>query len=121
MDHKLDEWHEFCTWIKELPYSELIIGESSEKSDTSVETQQKHVLPSMEEVNELFKEVMKVDGRVHSYRVFDKDGMKILDFYDGVHKSLYAFDLYRTTLEEALVFIKQEIKKLTQQNLELGA
>ena len=26
-DHKLDEWREFCDWIKELPYSELITGE----------------------------------------------------------------------------------------------
>ena len=26
-DHKLDEWHKFCDWIKELPYSELITGE----------------------------------------------------------------------------------------------
>ena len=26
-DHKLDEWHEFCDWIRELPYSELITGE----------------------------------------------------------------------------------------------
>lgn len=26
-DHRLTEWHEFCDWIKELPYSELIIGE----------------------------------------------------------------------------------------------
>lgn len=25
-DHKLDEWHTFCDWIKTLPYSELIIG-----------------------------------------------------------------------------------------------
>lgn len=25
-DHKLDEWREFCKWIEELPYSELIIG-----------------------------------------------------------------------------------------------
>lgn len=23
-DHKLDEWREFCKWIEELPYSELI-------------------------------------------------------------------------------------------------
>ena len=23
-NHKLDEWHEFCDWIRELPYSELI-------------------------------------------------------------------------------------------------
>ena len=24
--HKLDEWHDFCDWIKTLPYSELITG-----------------------------------------------------------------------------------------------
>lgn len=29
-DHKLDEWHEFCDWIKELPYSEFITGEYKE-------------------------------------------------------------------------------------------
>lgn len=26
-NHKLDEWHAFCKWIEELPYSELICGE----------------------------------------------------------------------------------------------
>lgn len=26
-DHKLDEWREFCDWIRDLPYSELITGE----------------------------------------------------------------------------------------------
>ena len=26
-NHKLDEWHTFCDWIKELPYSEIITGE----------------------------------------------------------------------------------------------
>ena len=26
-NHKLDEWHVFCDWIRELPYSELITGE----------------------------------------------------------------------------------------------
>ena len=25
-NHKLDEWHTFCDWIRELPYSDLIIG-----------------------------------------------------------------------------------------------
>lgn len=25
--HKLDEWREFCSWIENLPYSELITGE----------------------------------------------------------------------------------------------
>ena len=25
-NHKLDEWHVFCDWIKDLPYSEIITG-----------------------------------------------------------------------------------------------
>ena len=25
-DHKLDEWHDLCHWIEELPYSQLITG-----------------------------------------------------------------------------------------------
>lgn len=32
-NHKLDEWHTFCDWIKALPYSELITGEF-EKNET---------------------------------------------------------------------------------------
>ena len=27
--HKLDEWHTFCDWIEQLPYSELITGGDS--------------------------------------------------------------------------------------------
>ena len=30
-NHKLDEWHVFCDWIKALPYSELITGEESDE------------------------------------------------------------------------------------------
>ena len=30
-NHKLDEWHTFCDWIEELPYSELIIGWKGDK------------------------------------------------------------------------------------------
>lgn len=29
-NHKLDEWREFCGWIKALPYSELITGDTDE-------------------------------------------------------------------------------------------
>lgn len=29
-NHKLDEWHTFCDWIEQLPYSELITGEQTE-------------------------------------------------------------------------------------------
>lgn len=29
-NHKLDEWREFCKWIEELPYSELITGKEGQ-------------------------------------------------------------------------------------------
>ena len=29
-DHKLDEWREFCKWIEELPYSEIVTGKECE-------------------------------------------------------------------------------------------
>ena len=29
-NHKLDEWHTFCDWIEQLPYSELITGNGVE-------------------------------------------------------------------------------------------
>ena len=32
-NHKLDEWHVFCDWIKTLPYSELITGEEDKTDD----------------------------------------------------------------------------------------
>ena len=31
--HKLNEWHDFCHWIEELPYSELIIGEKENERE----------------------------------------------------------------------------------------
>lgn len=31
--HKLDEWHQFCTWIETLPYSEFITVEKKQKRD----------------------------------------------------------------------------------------
>lgn len=32
-NHKLDEWHTFCNWIEELPYSEIITGYEEEKNE----------------------------------------------------------------------------------------
>lgn len=33
-DHKLDEWHQYCDWIKTLPYSEFITMEETPKAAT---------------------------------------------------------------------------------------
>ena len=38
-DHKLDEWHEFCNWIRDnLPYSELITGEEPNRECADQQT-----------------------------------------------------------------------------------
>lgn len=34
-NHKLDEWHVFCEWIENLPYSELITDVGAESEPTS--------------------------------------------------------------------------------------
>ena len=34
-NHKLDEWHVFCEWIENLPYSEFITGGEVENEPTS--------------------------------------------------------------------------------------
>ena len=34
-NHKLDEWHAFCEWIENLPYSELITDGGAESEPTS--------------------------------------------------------------------------------------
>jgi hypothetical protein len=31
-NHKLDEWHDLCDWIRALPYSEIIIGEGENEN-----------------------------------------------------------------------------------------
>ena len=35
-NHKLDEWREFCEWIKTLPYSELITGDLGERVEVNL-------------------------------------------------------------------------------------
>lgn len=32
-EHKLNEWREFCRWIEQLPYSEIIIGKKEESDE----------------------------------------------------------------------------------------
>lgn len=33
-NHKLDEWREFCQWIEQLPYSEIITGKGTNENDS---------------------------------------------------------------------------------------
>lgn len=50
-NHKLDEWREFCKWIENLPYSELICGEvckpmTPDEINTSVDKQKQLKQPN---------------------------------------------------------------------------
>lgn len=42
-NHKLDEWHVFCDWIKSLPYSELITGVFDEPESANNDKMYKEV------------------------------------------------------------------------------
>ena len=44
-NHKLNEWHTFCDWIEELPYSELITGETLSNAQISQEVVSEYTHP----------------------------------------------------------------------------
>lgn len=50
-NHKLDEWHTFCDWIEELPYSELITGPSLKDIPISNEIMEEAKRRVREELN----------------------------------------------------------------------
>lgn len=39
-NHKLDEWRDFCEWIKTLPYSDIITGENNNETQEGDSTEQ---------------------------------------------------------------------------------
>lgn len=59
-NHKLDEWHTFCDWIEELPYSELITGPSLKDIPISDEIMEEAKRRVHEELNARFDHFCKV-------------------------------------------------------------
>lgn len=55
-NHKLDEWHVFCDWIKSLPYSEIIVGE---QSDGTGKPEEKKDLKDIPICNEIMEEAKR--------------------------------------------------------------
>ena len=103
-DHKLDEWREFCCWIEELPYSELIMGSKK--------------LPSAEEIAVLFEEVKKLDTRVATYEVHELRRMQLLELFDKSGVALWSFVLNKYSLVEILDQVKRGLEILG--NLEIN-
>ena len=97
-DHKLDEWREFCCWIEELPYAELIMGSKK--------------LPSAEDIAVLFEEIKKVDTRVATYEVHELRRMQLLELFDKSGVALWSFVLNKYSLVEILDQVKRGLEIL---------
>ena len=69
-DHKLDEWREFCRWIEQLPYSEIITAKPEEekekldldKSDISETLQTAVKMLHLHGYNMLGDEIAKIEN-----------------------------------------------------------
>ena len=46
-NHKLDEWREFCKWIEELPYSELICGPEFLRKDFHIPDEKNDIVDKL--------------------------------------------------------------------------
>ena len=46
-NHKLDEWREFCKWIEELPYSELICGPDFLRKDFNIPDEKNNIVDKL--------------------------------------------------------------------------
>lgn len=51
-NHKLDEWHTFCDWIEELPYSDLIIAQCKREEEPTM---------SLAEIMDIYNELKTFD------------------------------------------------------------
>ena len=95
-DHKLDEWHDFCDRIKELPYSELITGSRK--------------IPTEDEIARFVEEAMALDPRIASYEIRTENDMLVIGLCDEDGYALYAFDIKYRTLADAIEYIKNALK-----------
>lgn len=111
-NHKLDEWRKFCKWIEELPYSELITGKFDESNY------------EVDEFDLILKQAKEIDSRIYAYHVTYTRDEYILDLLNDKGEFLYAFDLNRVTLADALEAIKETIRKASEEfrkrTLQLG-
>ena len=46
-NHKLDEWREFCKWIENLPYSELICGPEFLRKDFNIPDEKNNIVDKL--------------------------------------------------------------------------
>ena len=86
-NHKLDEWHTFCDWIVDLPYSEIITGMSESEKMVRIG----------EKLHEGFKEGLEAKRASEASRTIrDRFGTRdaiTLDEKTGVIHEIPSFDI----------------------------
>ena len=89
-DHKLDEWREFCKWIEELPYSELIVGSPSlkcvEVGKAAVDGIQKAIAKAVQDSKK--KDLVEVTRCKNCSYYISADDMKNDEMYKGYENLL---------------------------------
>lgn len=102
-NHKLDEWHEFCNWVKRLPLADLLIVDDDEFSD--------------ENIRKFFKKVQKIDSEAFSYSV-SRFGAnrKIVHIYNSSGELRWSIDSSEaSSLDLAYDNLRDMLEKIDEQ------
>ena len=102
-NHKLDEWHEFCDWAKDLPLADILIVDDEEFSD--------------ENIRKFFNKVQKIDSKAFSYSVSRFGGdRKIICIYNSSGELRWGIDsTHEPSLDQAYEHIKDFLEKADEQ------
>lgn len=102
--HKLDEWHEFCNWAKDLPLADILIVDDDEEF-------------SDENIRKFFNMVQKIDSKAFSYSVSRFGGdRKIVCIYNSSGELRWGIDsTHEPSLDQAYDHIKDFLEKADEQ------
>lgn len=102
-NHKLDEWRDFCDWIKTLPLAALLITDEDDFSD--------------ENVRKFFNKVQKIDDKAFSYSMSKFGGSrKIVCIYNSSGELRWGIDSENVqSLDMAYAHIKDFLEKTDEQ------
>ena len=104
-NHKLDEWHEFCNWAKNLPLADLLIVDDDDDEFSD------------ENIRKFFKKVQKIDSKAFSYSVSKFSGnRKIVCICNSSGELRWSIDsAYISSLDQAYTHIKDFLEKADEQ------
>ena len=95
-DHKLDEWHNFCDWIRELPYSELITGEAP--------------FPTDDEIQRFYENAKLINDQIDTWR-YNFKWSNVIDLLDSKRHIIYSFNFKVVSIESALEIIRKSVEE----------